>query len=123
MAPRYFHGTGGNRTPPGARASHRRSDILLTVHGAAVIARARTRAGLTQAELARRAGTSQPVVSAYERGRRDPSVSTLRKLIEAAGAELVLDLAPRRADGAPPPAGDDAERGQRLVEVLLLADA
>src|SRR5436190_5244281 len=83
----------------------------------------RRRRGLTQAELARRAGTSQPVVSAYEHGRRDPSVSTLRKLVHAAGAELVLDIAPRRADGAPPPPGNDAERGQRLVEVLLLADA
>ena len=40
---------------------HRRSDILGTVHGAAVLTRARKRAGLTQAELARRAGTSQPV--------------------------------------------------------------
>ncbi|MDQ3470739.1 MAG: helix-turn-helix domain-containing protein, partial [Actinomycetota bacterium] len=40
---------------------------------AALIRTTRTRAGLTQAELARRAGTSQPVISAYEHGRRDPS--------------------------------------------------
>ena len=51
---------------------------------------ARVRAGLTQAELARRAGTSQPVISAYEHGRRDPTVQTLARLLAAAGADLVL---------------------------------
>jgi len=92
------------------------------VHGAAVIARARKRAGLTQAELARRAGTSQPVISAYEHGRRDPGVETLRRLVRAAGAELELRVgAPVGAD-LPTPA-DDAERAARLVDVLLLADA
>ena len=43
----------------------------------------RRRQGLTQAELAARAGTSQPVISAYEHGKRDPSYQTLRKLVEA----------------------------------------
>ena len=33
-------------------------------------------------------GTSQPVVSAYEHGRRDPTFGTLRKLIEAGGERL-----------------------------------
>ena len=46
-----------------------------------LIRAARRRAGLTQAELARRAGTSQPVVSAYEHGRRDPSVGTSHSFI------------------------------------------
>ena len=55
------------------------------MNGAAVLTRARKRAGLTQAELARRAGTSQPVISAYEHGRRDPSIETLRRLVRAAG--------------------------------------
>jgi len=92
------------------------------VHGAAVIARARKRAGLTQAELARRAGTSQPVISAYEHGRRDPGVETLRRLVRAAGAELELGLGAPGPSDLPPPA-DDAERAARLVDVLLLADA
>ena len=81
----------------------------------------RRRRGLTQAELARRAGTSQPVVSAYEHGRRDPTFGTLRRLVAAGGERLVVD-AVLTTDG-PPPATDDGERGRRLVDVLLLADA
>jgi transcriptional regulator with XRE-family HTH domain len=81
----------------------------------------RRRHGLTQAQLAARAGTSQPVVSAYERGRRDPTFHTLGRLVAAGGEELVVD-AVVRADG-PPPALDDTERARRLVDVLLFADA
>jgi transcriptional regulator with XRE-family HTH domain len=81
----------------------------------------RRRGGLTQAELARRAGTSQPVVSAYEHGRRDPTFGTLRRLVAAGGERLRID-AVAAADG-PPPAADDHERARRLVDVLLLADA
>ena len=40
---------------------------------AQLIEAVRRRHGLTQVELARRAGTSQPVVSAYEHARRDPT--------------------------------------------------
>ena len=81
----------------------------------------RRRGGLTQAELARRAGTSQPVISAYEHGHRDPTFGTLRRLIAASGEHLLVDaVAP--AEG-PPPAADDHERARRLVDVLLLADA
>ena len=81
----------------------------------------RRRRGLTQAALARRAGTSQPVISAYEHGRRDPSVGTLERLVEAAGERLHLGAV--AANGGPPPARDLAEHGRRLVDVLLLADA
>ena len=81
----------------------------------------RRRRGLTQAELARRAGTSQPVVSAYEHGRRDPTFGTLRKLVAAGGERLVVDAV--AAAGDVPPAADDHERARRLVDVLLLADA
>lgn len=87
-----------------------------------MLTRARKRAGLTQAELARRAGTSQPVISAYEHGRRDPSIETLRRLVRATGAELALGVGPR-AEPDLPPAADDVERAARLVDVLLLADA
>ena len=56
-----------------------------------IIQAVRRRQGLTQAELARRAGTSQPVISAYEHGRRDPTYQTLRKLVEAGGERLQMD--------------------------------
>lgn len=81
----------------------------------------RTRSGLTQAAVARRAGTSQPVISAYERGRRDPSVATLDRLVAAAGGRLLLRSS-EPVDGASVPM-DPAEHGRRLVDVLLLADA
>ena len=93
----------------------------MPVESAQVLRAARTRRGLSQAELARRAGTSQPVISAYERGHRDPSTETLRRLLAAAGERLHLALAPVPPD-VPPPA-DAAEHGRRLVDVLLLADA
>ncbi|HEV3451200.1 MAG TPA: helix-turn-helix transcriptional regulator [Acidimicrobiia bacterium] len=81
----------------------------------------RRRRGLTQAELARRAGTSQPVVSAYERGRRDPTLGTLQRLVEAGGERLRVG-AEVVADG-PAPAGSVDEHARRLVDVLLLAEA
>ena len=62
---------------------------------AAVLVRdARERAGLSQRELARRAGTAQSVVSRIERGKVDPSTATLRRLLEVAGFDLTTDLTP-----------------------------
>jgi hypothetical protein len=86
-----------------------------------IIQAVRRRQGLTQAELARRAGTSQPVVSAYEHGRRDPSYATLRKLVEAGGERLQLAAVAATSD-LPPPA-DVGEHARRLLDVLTLADA
>ena len=51
---------------------------------------ARQRAGLTQAELARRAGTSQATLSAYEGGRKTPSLNTLHRLLAGTGSRLVV---------------------------------
>src|SRR5438105_9834571 len=53
-----------------------------------LLARVRRAAGLSQAELARRAGTSRPTLSAYEHGRKSPSLDTLGRLFAAAGFEL-----------------------------------
>lgn len=53
-----------------------------------LLVEARARARLTQAELARRARTTQSAVSAYESGARTPSVPTLRRLLRAAGRDL-----------------------------------
>lgn len=49
---------------------------------------ARRAAGLTQAALARLAGTSQPTLSAYERGTKSPSLAVADRIIEAAGYHL-----------------------------------
>jgi len=86
-----------------------------------IIRAVRRRQGLTQAELARRAGTSQPVVSAYEHGHRDPTCATLRRLVEAGGEQLVLDAERPTPDLTPP--ADVEEHARRLLDVLTLADA
>jgi transcriptional regulator with XRE-family HTH domain len=53
-----------------------------------LIVRARTWAGLGQTELAARAGTSRPTLSAYEHGRKAPTADTLERVLAAAGARL-----------------------------------
>ena len=88
---------------------------------AQLIRSVRRRRGLTQADLAARAGTSQPVVSAYEHGRRDPTMATLAKLVAAGGERLQIDAVPPMSDL--PPARDAHEHSRRLLDVLSLADA
>src|SRR6266567_3660554 len=53
-----------------------------------LLERARASAGLTQDELARRAGTSRTTLSAYENGRKSPTVATFARLLSEAGYEL-----------------------------------
>ncbi|MGC1852616.1 MAG: helix-turn-helix transcriptional regulator [Solirubrobacterales bacterium] len=73
------------------------------------------RSGLSQAELARRAGMPRSVVNAYVRGSREPGADALARLATAGGFELTLS--PRK-----PPV--DVERASRiLVQVLELAEA
>jgi transcriptional regulator with XRE-family HTH domain len=88
---------------------------------AELIRTVRRRRGLTQVALARAAGTSQPVISAYEAGRRDPTHGTLRRLVAAAGEALEVSARPIGSD-LPPPA-DLADHAHRLLDVLSLADA
>jgi transcriptional regulator with XRE-family HTH domain len=54
--------------------------------------RARTDARLSQAELARRMGTTQSAVARMEGGSVSPSLSTLRRYAAATGARLRLEL-------------------------------
>ncbi|QNK83457.1 helix-turn-helix transcriptional regulator [Nakamurella sp. PAMC28650] len=53
-----------------------------------LLAWVRRSAGLSQEDLARRAGTSRTAVSAYEHGRKSPSLDTVDRLVAAAGYEL-----------------------------------
>ena|SRR5437763_8757759 len=69
--------------------------------------------GLSQAELARRAGIDRSVLSAYAHGRRQPSVAALGRIARAAGLELEL---------VPAAGGLATERaGKVLSQVLDLA--
>ncbi len=54
-----------------------------------LLSEARRVSGLTQAEVARLAGTSRPNVSAFEHGRRSPTLDTLERLLAANGQRLV----------------------------------
>jgi transcriptional regulator with XRE-family HTH domain len=57
----------------------------------------RNQAGLTQKELARKMGTTQPVVARLESGRSRPSMRTLERLADATGSRLLISFAPRTA--------------------------
>ena len=56
-----------------------------------LLAEARTAAGMSQEELARRAHTSQPTLSAYENGRKSPSLATMERLLAETGHRLAID--------------------------------
>jgi transcriptional regulator with XRE-family HTH domain len=81
---------------------------------ASLIRSARLRAGLTQAELALRAGVTQPVVSRAETPGANPRFTTLDRLVRAAGARLEL--------AAPPVTIPDVDEGQ-IRELLALTPA
>lgn len=53
---------------------------------------ARHDSGLSQRELARRAGTSQAAIAAYEGGKRSPTLDTLARVVRAAGRDLRIRL-------------------------------
>jgi transcriptional regulator with XRE-family HTH domain len=55
---------------------------------------ARWHAGLTQAEVAQRAQTSQQAVARYEKGATVPSIELLRRLLAACGMRLSLSVSP-----------------------------
>lgn len=75
-----------------------------------LIAQVRKRAGFTQAQIAHRAGTSQSMVARYESGVSSPTIDSLRRLIRAAGEELLLG-----ADG-------DSGDGETRPEPVLAGD-
>jgi DNA-binding XRE family transcriptional regulator len=60
--------------------------------------RARLRAGMTQAEVAKRMGTMTPAIARLEAGGgrkgHSPSVTTLRKYAKAVGCRLEIRLRP-----------------------------
>lgn len=71
--------------------------FMNTLDSAALISLVRHKAGLSQVELAQRAGTSQPAVARYESGKASPSTSTLLRLLRAGGYDLEVQI--RKASG------------------------
>ncbi len=82
---------------------------------AALLASARAQAQLSLRELAERAKTSHATLSAYEKGRKVPSVTTYLRILEACGNAVDIHLHPRirERDGIP--------RGEELESALNLA--
>ena len=77
-----------------------------------LIKEARLRAGISQAELARRVGSSQPAIARVESGAVSPSVDRLSDLIRACGFDLELRLTPH----------DTAERALARSNMALSPD-
>lgn len=77
-----------------------------------VLATLRRRCGRTQAEVAAATGIPASVLSAYERGRRQPSLSMASRIIDALGYAVKFDFVL-----------DPAEQARRLRDVLELAEA
>lgn len=80
-----------------------------------LIGEVRRQSGLSQAELARRAGFTRSVVNAYERGHRQPGVNALARIAAAAGMQLRVEPAPHVVD--------PGRAGRILEQVLDLAEA
>ncbi|SRR6266540_2514022 len=93
---------------------------------ATLLRQARTRAGLSQRALARRAGTAQSVIARIERGQTSPTWETLERLLDAAGVDISAQLEPRVVVGSH--MLDDVSRilrmtpEQRLEEVKNLSE-
>ncbi|MDQ6928392.1 MAG: helix-turn-helix transcriptional regulator [Actinomycetota bacterium] len=64
---------------------------------ASYVNQARRAAGLSQRELAQRSGIPQSAIARIERGRQDPRVATLERLLNACDFEL--RLGPKRGGG------------------------
>jgi predicted transcriptional regulator len=84
-----------------------------------VLRQMRRRTGLSLRELAARAGTSAATLSNYERGLKEPRLSTLSRLVASAGAELVVHVR------YPEPAGAvaDQARAREIRDALGLAES
>ena len=87
---------------------------------------ARQRAGMTQLEVAERAGTTQPAVAAYESAARTPGLATLARLLGACEHDVEVVARPRVRRGAASLAelsrtiGEDLEDGREQDGLRLL---
>src|SRR5947209_8688798 len=68
--------------------------------GGELVREGRKRAGLTQKDLAERAGTTQSAIARLESGRSTPSLETVERLLRLCGFQLIVELAPVDASDA-----------------------
>jgi transcriptional regulator with XRE-family HTH domain len=81
----------------------------------AIITSALRASGLSQAEVARRAGMPRSVLNAYLHGTREPGAEALARIVAASGRRLAVEPAVRDVDLQ--------RAGRILVQVIKLAEA
>ena len=81
-----------------------------------LLAGARRQSGFSLRQLAQLADTSHATLSAYEHGRKVPSVTTFLRILEACNTvvDFHLQRRIRHADGL--------DRGEELTQALILAE-
>lgn len=77
---------------PEFREEYRKADAEFRL--VETLVRARMNANLSQAELARRIGTTQSAIARLEGGGVSPSIATLKRYAEATGSRLEINLVP-----------------------------
>jgi transcriptional regulator with XRE-family HTH domain/predicted RNase H-like HicB family nuclease len=82
---------------------------------------ARLRAGISQAELARRAGLSQPVVARLENPDHNATVATLERVAAALGTRLDVGLQLLSMDTSSRESWIDLERRSKTVGLITSA--
>jgi ribosome-binding protein aMBF1 (putative translation factor) len=75
---------------PAYAAAEKKYEIPVAI--ADIVILYRTRQNITQEELAARMGTSVPAISRLESGMHTPSIETLRKLAQAMGGRVKIDI-------------------------------
>ena len=77
--------------------------------GGELVREARKRAGISQAELAKRASTTQSAIARLESGRTRPAFEDVERLMRLCGFKLIVELAPND--------DSDLEQARRLLRL------
>ena len=81
----------------------------MSTMGSDFVREARKRAGLTQRELAEKAGTTQSAIARLESGRTQPAFDAVLRLVRLCGMDLDIMLSER----------DDSDWAQARAQLLL----
>src|SRR3954447_12446359 len=88
---------------------------------------AQRQSGLTSSQWAAKAGVSRSLLHGYLRGKHQPSLPQLDRLLQAAGQRLHVEVRPvqvwRDPGAADKPKRTREEQGRALLDVLSVADA
>jgi transcriptional regulator with XRE-family HTH domain len=83
----------------------------------------REEAGLSQAELAKRAHTSQPAIARLEAGGTTPNIASLRAIADALGVDLVVEFKRRSSRSQKMPREVTRKRAAAVASQKVVAGA